>query len=74
MAEKDEKISSPELKRFTTRELEESFALTEEGLAKFEAQDPNTARGSPLFITNWNHEYSTINETIFPIRIIVLRV
>lgn len=38
------KRHQPKPKRFTTKELADGFALTEEGLAKFEDQDPNTAR------------------------------
>ncbi|KAK7080991.1 hypothetical protein SK128_028352 [Halocaridina rubra] len=41
MAEEHEEIPSPEHKIFTNRELEESFTLIEEVLAKFEALDPN---------------------------------
>ncbi|KAK7078976.1 hypothetical protein SK128_002384 [Halocaridina rubra] len=36
----------PKLERFTSKGSEEGFALIEERLAKYETEDPNTARYS----------------------------
>ncbi|KAK7068618.1 aldehyde dehydrogenase 3, member A2 [Halocaridina rubra] len=44
MLKEEEELPSPETKRFTTKELEESFALAEELLVNFEAQNSNVAR------------------------------
>ncbi|KAK7067801.1 hypothetical protein SK128_025746 [Halocaridina rubra] len=43
MVEEDKEIS-PEPNRFTSKVMEEKFTLIEEWLAKFEAEDPSTAR------------------------------
>lgn len=44
MIEEEEETPTPEPRRFTSKGLAEGFALIEEGLAKFEAEDPNIAR------------------------------
>ena len=44
MIEEEEDIPTPEPKRFTSKGLPEAFTLIEEGLARFEAEDPNMAR------------------------------
>uniref|UniRef100_A0A3P8SAK2 HTH CENPB-type domain-containing protein n=1 Tax=Amphiprion percula TaxID=161767 RepID=A0A3P8SAK2_AMPPE len=44
MIEEEEETSTPEPRGFTSKGLADGFALIEEGLAKFEAEDPNIAR------------------------------
>ncbi|KAK7072502.1 hypothetical protein SK128_018695, partial [Halocaridina rubra] len=67
---KEEELPSPELKRFTTKELEELFALPEELLAKLEAQDPNVARlealGSNLGVFRLTSNILSLNIFLSP--------
>ncbi|KAK0056906.1 tigger transposable element-derived protein 1 [Biomphalaria pfeifferi] len=44
MIEEEEDIPTPEPKRFTRQGLAGGFALIEEGLSRFEAEDPNMER------------------------------
>jgi len=44
MIEDEEDTPPQELKKFTSKDLAKAFAMIEEGLALFEAQDPNMAR------------------------------
>ncbi|XP_069815138.1 tigger transposable element-derived protein 1-like [Dendropsophus ebraccatus] len=46
--EEEEDIPTPEPKRFTRQGLARGFALIEEGLSKFEAEDPNMERYSSV--------------------------
>jgi hypothetical protein len=47
--EKEKETRAPESKRFTIKNLAEVFAMIEERLAKFEAEDFNTARYGRFF-------------------------
>uniref|UniRef100_A0A3Q1EIV1 HTH CENPB-type domain-containing protein n=1 Tax=Acanthochromis polyacanthus TaxID=80966 RepID=A0A3Q1EIV1_9TELE len=44
MIEEEEETPTPEPRGFTSKGLADGFSLIEEGLAKFEAEDPNIAR------------------------------
>ncbi|KAI8781786.1 tigger transposable element-derived protein 1 [Biomphalaria glabrata] len=44
MIEEEEDIPTPEPKRFTKQGLAGGFSLIEEGLSRFEAEDPNMER------------------------------
>ncbi|XP_051789736.1 tigger transposable element-derived protein 1-like [Erpetoichthys calabaricus] len=45
----EEEIETPEPKRFTTRGLAEGFSMIEDGLAKFQAEDPRDDRFSKVY-------------------------
>ena len=49
MIVEDEGAETPESKRFHSMELADAFIQTEEGMEKFEAQDPNSSRYSKVY-------------------------
>lgn len=72
MMEEEEEAPAPESERFTSKGLADGFALREEGLAKFEAEDPNldrytkVARGAMDCLRGYREIWGGEEEGILP--------